>query len=204
MTATDAPPTDAADDKAALRRRALAARAALGDAARAAAGAAVAGHGAALVARAKPSRVSLFFSVKGEIDVVPLMARLAAMGVPLCLPAIVRKAAPLVFRDWKPGEPLDDRPFGLKEPPPGAAEVVPDLLFVPLAAFDRAGGRVGYGGGFYDRTLAKLRGEGRRALAIGLAFAAQEVDAVPTAAHDAPLDGVLTEDGYRAFAGEPA
>lgn len=201
MTSADPQTAPVSDEKAALRKRALAARAALPDDLRAAAAEAVAEAGAAIVRTFRPRRVSVFVSVKGEIDTGPLMARIAAEGAALCLPVIVAKGEPLVFRAWAPGDPLDDKPFGLKEPRPSAAEVAPDLLFVPLAAFDRSGGRVGYGGGFYDRTLAKLRAEGLAARAIGLAFAAQEVDAVPVAAHDAPLDGVLTERGRIVFHG---
>lgn len=186
----------AAAEKAALRGVALAARARLPNDVRFAAAKAIAGHGAEIVARERPARVSVFVSVKGEIGTGPLMVKLAALGVPLCLPVIVRKAAPLIFRSWRPGEPLVDRPFGLKEPPEGVEEVEPDLLFVPLAAFDGEGRRVGYGGGFYDRTLERLRARGP-AYAVGLAFAAQEVASVPVAAHDQPIDGVLTENGYR-------
>lgn len=189
-------PDPAAAEKAALRQTALAARAELPNDVRFAAAKAIAGHGAEIVARERPARVSVFISVKGEIGTGPLMVKLAALGVPLCLPVIARKAAPLVFRSWKPGQPLVDRPFGLKEPPEGAEDVEPDLLFVPLAAFDAEGRRVGYGGGFYDRTLEKLRAGGP-AYAVGLAFAAQEVACVPVAAHDQPIDGVLTENGFR-------
>lgn len=196
MTAQDAPTEDAAAEKAALRKAALSRRAALPQAVRGAAAKAIAALGAEIVAREKPARVSMFVSIKGEIGTGPLMLKLAEMGVKLCLPVILRKHAPLVFRDWRPGEPLEDRPFGLKEPPETAEEVEPDLLFVPLAAFDSAGRRVGYGGGFYDRTLEKLRAE-RPTLAIGLAFAAQEVSRVPVADHDQPIDGVLTEKGLR-------
>ena len=193
--------TTAADEqKAALRASALKARSELAEEGRIAAGLAVAAEGTALVARRRPKRVSLFFSVRGEIDTLPLARRLAEQGVALCLPVIVKKAAPLVFRDWRPGDPLVDRPFGLKEPPAGAAEVTPDFVFVPLAAFDAAGGRLGYGGGFYDRTLEQLRAK-QRVGAVGLAFAAQEVEAGPTLDHDAPLDGVLTERGFRPTAG---
>ena len=193
--------TTAADEqKAALRASALKARSELAEEGRIAAGLAVAAEGTALVARRRPKRVSLFFSVRGEIDTLPLARRLAEQGVALCLPVIVKKAAPLVFRDWRPGDPLVDRPFGLKEPPADAAEVTPDFVFVPLAAFDAAGGRLGYGGGFYDRTLEQLRAK-QRVVAVGLAFAAQEVEAVPTLDHDAPLDGMLTELGFRPTAG---
>lgn len=196
MTDQIRPTDDVAARKGALRKAVLEARALIDPAARHEAGQAIAAFGGEIVARAKPGRVSLFVSVKGEIDTGPLAERLAQAGVPLCLPVIVRKGEPLIFRDWRPGDPLDDRPFGLKEPPAAAQEVVPDLLFVPLAAFDGVGGRLGYGGGFYDRTLLKLRASGP-APAIGLAFAAQEVDQVPALPHDVTLDGVLTEKGFR-------
>ncbi|RXF73477.1 5-formyltetrahydrofolate cyclo-ligase [Hansschlegelia zhihuaiae] len=196
MTQPSAPPADIAARKAAIRKATLGARALIDAATRLEAGRSIAAFGGEIVAREKPVRVSLFVSVKGEIDTGPLAEKLARAGVPLCLPVIVKKGEPLVFRDWRPGGPLDDRPFGLKEPPESAAEVVPDLLFVPLAAFDSAGARLGYGGGFYDRTLLKLRAVGP-AMAIGLAFAAQEVDKVPTVGHDVTLDGVLTEKGLR-------
>lgn len=192
-------PAGAAAEKAALRRDVLARRAALPDDLRLAAGIAVAESGAALVAERRPARVSVFVSIRGEIDTAPLLARLHAIGVPLCLPVIARKAAPLTFRAWAPGEPLEERRFGLLEPGEAAAEVEPDLLFTPLAAFDARGYRLGYGGGFYDRTLAKLRAR-RPTTAIGLAFAVQEVTRVPIDPFDQPLDGVLTEAGYLAIA----
>lgn len=198
MTSPDQPGDAASALKAALRKAALARRSALGEDARAAAAETVAALGGEIVAREKPACASLFWSVKGEIDIGPLARKLVAAGVKLCLPVIERKAAPLVFRAWRPGDALVDRPFGLKEPPEGVEEVEPDLLFVPLAAFDRAGGRVGYGGGFYDRTLEKLRAK-KPALAIGLAFAVQEVEGVPVESHDERLDGVLTESGFLAF-----
>lgn len=188
------PPTDAAARKAALRRDVLARRAALAEDLRGRAGLAIADLGGALVAHERPARVSVFVSIRGEIDTGPLMARLAAAGVPLCLPVIVAKGQPLAFRSWRPGQPLEEKRFGLLEPQDGAPEVIPDLLFVPLAAFDEQGFRLGYGGGFYDRTLEKLRAAGPAA-AIGLAFAAQQVEAVPTDAFDQRLDGVLTENG---------
>jgi 5-formyltetrahydrofolate cyclo-ligase len=201
MTDTPAPPETADLAKAALRKAALAARAALPNDIRFAAAKAVAAAGAEIVARKRPARVSLFVSIKGEIGAGPLAVRLTEMGVPLCLPVIVRKGEPLVFREWRPGDPLEDRPFGLKEPPASVPEVEPDLLFTPLAAFDAAGRRLGYGGGFYDRTLAKLRAK-RPTLAIGLAFSAQEVENVPVFDYDQPIDGILTEKGYRPVTGQ--
>jgi 5-formyltetrahydrofolate cyclo-ligase len=192
---TDQPSADSIDQqKAAVRAAALAARAALGPDVREAAAAAIATEGAAIVAREKPACVSLFFSVRGEIELAPLAQKLAEAGVPMCLPVIVAKGQPLVFRAWAPGDPLEDRRFGLKEPPASAPEVTPDLLFVPLAAFDATGARVGYGGGFYDRTLEKLRAVGP-AMAVGVAFAAQQAPVVPTEAHDQRIDLILTENG---------
>ncbi|HEY0292918.1 MAG TPA: 5-formyltetrahydrofolate cyclo-ligase [Hansschlegelia sp.] len=196
-------PPAAAAQKAALRRDVLARRAEISDEARRAAGAAIADAAADIAARAPGAVVSAFISIRGEIDTAPLLRRLGAAGVRLCLPVIVAKAEPLVFRGWRPGEPLEEKRFGLLEPPPSAPELIPDILFVPLAAFDRRGFRLGYGGGFYDRTLEKLRATAP-ARAIGLAFALQEVDEVPTDAFDQPLDGVLTENGFLAIPGASA
>jgi 5-formyltetrahydrofolate cyclo-ligase family len=98
---------------------------------------------------------------------------------------------PLAFRRWSPGDPLSDGPLGLREPPPDAPALDPDLLFVPLAAFDRAGHRLGYGAGYYDATLAARAA--KRPLAIGLAFSTQEVERVPAEPHDHPLAFVITE-----------
>jgi 5-formyltetrahydrofolate cyclo-ligase len=105
------------------------------------------------------------------------------------------RPGPLVFRLWRAGEPLARSPFGVPEPGPDAPAVDPDLVLVPLLAFDRAGRRLGYGQGHYDRTLAALRAR-RRVLAIGLAFAAQEAERVPTDDRDALLDGIVTEMAY--------
>jgi 5-formyltetrahydrofolate cyclo-ligase len=105
---------------------------------------------------------------------------------------IAGRGAPLVMRPWKLDEPLDRGQWGIREPKADAAEVEPDILLVPLLAFDRAGHRIGYGAGYYDLTIAALR-ERKPIIAIGLAFAAQEVPAVPATPRDARLDLVLTE-----------
>lgn len=194
MTQPTVPDTEAAAEKAALRSEILARRAAIPPEVRAAPAEAIAREGDALVERLKPASVSVFFSVRGEIDTGPLMARLAALGVTLALPVIVQKDAPLVFRAWTPGEPLEKKRFGLMEPPASAPEIAPELLFVPLAAFDDRGYRLGYGGGFYDRTLERLRSRGR-AIAVGLAFAEQRVERTPIDPYDQRLDGILTERG---------
>jgi 5-formyltetrahydrofolate cyclo-ligase len=120
------------------------------------------------------------------------MQSLAAQGARLALPAIASRGQSLRFRVWSANDRLVRGPLGILEPSPAAAEVIPDIVLVPLAAFDRSGHRIGYGAGHYDRTLAHLR-KSRHSTAIGLAFAAQQVEAVPALQHDVPLDFVLTE-----------
>jgi len=133
-----------------------------------------------------------FFSIGSEIDSMPLLARLRAAGHDIALPVVVRKAAPLAFRRWLPGDAMETGPFGIQEPTAAAPVLRPDLLLVPLLAFDRSGHRLGYGGGFYDRTLRALRADGA-VLAVGIAYAGQEVDAVPVAEYDQPLNWIVTE-----------
>lgn len=136
--------------------------------------------------------VSGFIPYKSEIDTVPLLARLSREGWRTCLPVVIGADQPLLFRAWMPGEPLVPGVWDIPIPPETAAEVLPDVLLVPMLAFDRQGYRLGYGGGFYDRTLEKLRAA-KRVWAVGVAYAAQEVVSVPRGAHDAPLDYVMTE-----------
>jgi 5-formyltetrahydrofolate cyclo-ligase len=136
--------------------------------------------------------VSGFSPIGSEINPLPLMRRLAAHGACLALPVVIGRGHPLVFRAWTFGEPLGKGVWGIREPPPAAPQVEPDILLVPLAAFDRAGHRIGYGAGYYDLTLAGLRTR-KPILAVGLAYAAQEIAAVPATARDARLDLVVTE-----------
>jgi 5-formyltetrahydrofolate cyclo-ligase len=136
--------------------------------------------------------VSGFMPLKSEINPLPLMHRLAAVGASLALPVIAGRGKPLIMRAWRWGEPLNAGVWGLREPKPEAPEVDPDILLVPLLAFDRSGHRIGYGAGYYDMTIARLRAR-KTITAVGIAFAAQEVAAVPATAFDAPLDLVLTE-----------
>jgi len=136
--------------------------------------------------------VAGYSPIRSEIDPTPLLRKLAAPGVQLALPAIMAGDQPLKFRAWAFGDRLRRGRLGILEPAPDAAELVPDILLVPLAAFDRLGHRIGYGAGHYDRTLVQLR-ELKAITAIGLAFAAQEVEAVPALLHDVALDYVLTE-----------
>ena len=120
---------------------------------------------------------------------------LAARGHALALPVVVAKKSPLHFREWREGDALVVHPFGMHEPGPHARTVTPDVLLIPLLAFDAQGTRLGYGGGFYDRTLASLAAK----RAIGIAYAGQEVAELPCHDHDHPLDSVVTENGVRHF-----
>jgi 5-formyltetrahydrofolate cyclo-ligase len=136
--------------------------------------------------------VSGYLPINGEIDVRPLLAGLGVRGHPLALPVVTAPRSPLAFRAWVDGAPLEDGPFGTCHPAEAAVGVVPDLLVVPLLAFDRAGRRLGYGGGYYDRTLMALRTE-KSVLAVGVAYSEQEVADVPCDDTDALLDWVVTD-----------
>ena len=136
--------------------------------------------------------VSGFWPIGSEIDLRPLLLALAARGHVIGLPVVTGRGQPLVFRAWREGDAMTDGPHGIREPLESAAPVTPRILFVPLLAFDRAGYRLGYGGGYYDRSLAALRSAGQ-ATAIGAAWAVQEVPVVPHDRHDQPLDWMLTE-----------
>jgi 5-formyltetrahydrofolate cyclo-ligase len=144
------------------------------------------------VAAAPGAIVSGFMPMKGEINPLPLMKKFSGRGARLALPVIAGRGRPLVMRAWNFGEPLVSGVWGIREPPPQAAEVEPDIVLVPLVAFDRAGRRLGYGGGYYDLTITRLRAR-KPIVAMGIAYAVQEIAAVPAAPHDAALDLVLTE-----------
>ena len=130
--------------------------------------------------------------MKSEISPIPLLHKLAARGAQLALPVVAGKGKPLIMRAWGLGEPLVAGVWGIREPGPEAPEVEPDILIVPLLAFDRHGHRIGYGAGYYDLTIAKLRAK-KPVVAAGIALAAQEIAAVPTTPSDVRLDLVLTE-----------
>jgi len=136
--------------------------------------------------------VSAYWPLEEEFDPRPLFTDLHRRGHPVGLPVILGKGQPLLFRRWEPATDLVRGPFRVLTPPPDASEIIPRLLLVPLLAFDRAGYRLGYGGGFYDRTIAKLR-DGGEALAVGVTFAALEVPAVPHDDTDQPLDWIVSE-----------
>jgi 5-formyltetrahydrofolate cyclo-ligase len=185
------PQTSIDATKATLRRAALARRDAVPLEEREAAGRTIAARPFP-VALAPGMTVSGFIPLKSEIDVRPLMRRLTEMGLQLALPVVVGRGEPLVMRAWTIGAPLKGGGWGLSEPEDNAPEVYPDILLVPLLAFDRAGHRIGYGAGYYDMTITALRAR-KPVTAIGVAFAAQEVAEVPTTPRDARLDLVLTE-----------
>jgi 5-formyltetrahydrofolate cyclo-ligase len=177
--------------KAALRRAAVARRDALPAAERMLAAFAIAERG--LPIEVTPGTVVSGFSpLKSEISPLPLLRRLADAGASLALPVVVGRRQPLVMRAWSFGAPLVSGVWGIREPPADAPEAFPDILIVPLLAFDRRGHRIGYGAGYYDMTITRLRAM-KPVTAIGVAFATQEIAAVPVTPRDARLDLMLTE-----------
>src|SRR5262249_5245354 len=177
--------------KTQIRRDAAARRDALPAAERAAAAATIAARPLP-VALSSGAIVSGFSPLKSEINPVPLMRAFAAAGATLARQVVAGRGKPLTMRAWNFGEPLVSGVWGIREPPPSAPEVFPDILIVPMLAFDRAGQRIGYGAGYYDMTIGRLRGM-KPVVAIGIAYAAQEVNEVPATPRDATLDLVLTE-----------
>jgi len=156
------------------------------------AGAALAARGLPITRNALTAVISAFHSFDTEISTFELFDKLVADGWTTALPVVVAKNTPLVFRQWAPGDALVLGRWNIKVPPEEAPEVLPDVLLVPLLAFDRQGFRLGYGGGFYDRTLAKLRAL-KSVTAIGVAYSGQEVDAVPRDEFDQRLNWIMTE-----------
>ena len=144
------------------------------------------------VAIAPGTIVSGFMPMRTEINPLPLMRKLAADGAQLALPVIQGRGKPLLMRAWSFGAPLEARQWGIKEPWDDAPVVDPDILIVPLACFDRGGHRIGYGAGYFDKTIRALRGK-KSITAVGVAFSAQEIPHVPATAFDEKLDLVLTE-----------
>ena len=149
-------------------------------------------QGLAIARRVGARTVSAFMPIRDEPDTLPLLAALASHGFRTALPVTVSRAAPLVFRQWRPGDPTVPGEMKIPEPPASADAVDPDLLFVPLACFDRRGHRIGYGAGHYDRSLAALRAKGS-ATAVGVAYSVAQAPAIPDEPHDQRLDFILTE-----------
>ena len=148
--------------------------------------------------RFRGATIGGIWPLPGEIDVSPLMGALSGQGHRLSLPCTPRKGRPLTFRAWSPEDKLKSGPYGTREPYPQQAELFPSLVLVPLLAFTESGERLGYGGGFYDRTLTALR-KRQDIFACGVAFAAQKAAHIPTGEYDVPLDGILTGNYFKAF-----
>jgi 5-formyltetrahydrofolate cyclo-ligase len=196
-------PVVAIDDlKANLRRDAAARRDALPADVRKAAAEAIAARKFPLVIP-PGTIVSGFMPMQSEINPLPLMKTLAEAGVQLALPRIAGRGKPLLMRAWQWGAPLEAGQWGIREPKADAPEVDPDILLVPLLAFDRTGQRIGYGAGYYDMTITGLRSR-KAVTAVGIAFAIQEVPAVPASERDARLDFILTENEVIAIEGSAA
>ena len=185
--------------KSDLRKTAFARRDALSAAERQAAAEAIAARPFPLPI--KPGMiVSGFSPLKTEINPLPLMRKLAAGGARLALPVVDGRGKPLIMRSYAFGQALNQGVWGIREPKDDAPEVDPDILIVPLAAFDRRGNRIGYGAGYYDMTIKRLRSR-KPVIAVGIAYAAQEVPEVPTTPRDERLDLVLTEHEVIDFRG---
>lgn len=185
---------DIIEEKRALRARIKRWRAGLGAAAVARAADAAAAYGLDFLHLQGPAVVSGFAPLPDEFRIWPLLRRLHSEGHRLVLPVMQGKAKPLLFRAWAPGDAMDRAVWGISEPKADKPALEPEVLLVPLLAFDRRGWRLGYGGGFYDRTLADLRGR-KRIAAVGLGWDEQLIDAVPRLDYDQRLDWVLTPSG---------
>jgi 5-formyltetrahydrofolate cyclo-ligase len=179
------------DAKAVLREQAIARRDALPPSVRQQAAEIIAAREFP-VAVAPGTIVSGFMPLNSEINPLALLRKLAAAGAQLALPVVAGRGKPLTMHAYAFGDELAAGQWGIRQPKPEAQEVAPDILVVPLLAFDRAGHRLGYGAGYYDMTINSLR-TCKPVTAVGIAFAAQEIDAVPITPRDARLDLVLTE-----------
>ncbi|MDE1157809.1 MAG: 5-formyltetrahydrofolate cyclo-ligase [Neorhizobium sp.] len=185
--------------KAGLRNGRLAARDGLLPDERADKSMALVSHGDEAIQVKPGTVVSGFLPIRSEADIRPLLETLEQRGARICVPVVIDRET-IVFRAFDPQIELVKGSFGTSGPGPDAAELDPEIMLVPLAAFDARGHRIGYGGGYYDRAIAHLRQKGVDPKLIGIAFDCQEVASVPDEPHDMQLGGVLTESGYRPFA----
>lgn len=184
--------------KAALRMERLALRDSMTPEARIEASLRMLDHAGDIIEFEPGQMISGFWPIRSEVDIRPLMARLRERGARLCLPVILDKKT-IVFRELVPGAPVVETGFGTTGPGEDAPVVDPDVMLVPLSAFDKAGHRIGYGAGYYDRAIERLRQKGHMPRLIGIAFDCQEVASVPAQPHDVALDAMLTESGLRIF-----
>ena len=185
------------EQKADIRKERLALRDAIGVEERLEKSLAIAGFGEA-IAFDPGTVISGFMPIRSEADIRPLMDALRKKGARICVPVVLDKET-ILFRELRPDVPLVDTGFGTRGPGPDAAELDPELLLMPLSAFDAAGNRIGYGAGHYDRAIDKLRKKGMDPHLIGIAFDCQEVASVPAEPHDVGLTAIITESGYREF-----
>lgn len=187
---------DVARWRKARRAELLAQRRALSVDVRGAAGSAIAGHLRSFLETrfggASGTVLSAYWPIKGEPDLRKLMAALHADNVRVALPVVETRAAPLVFRRWKPDTEMVRGDWNIPVPPPDAARVVPDIVLAPVMGWDACGFRLGYGGGYFDRTLAVLR---PRPFAIGIGFEAARLPTIFAQPHDIALDVIVTETG---------
>jgi 5-formyltetrahydrofolate cyclo-ligase len=146
----------------------------------------------------KTDIVSVYWPIGSELDTRTLLNMLSKEGITCALPVIEKKDHPLFFRRWKPGLVLEPGPFKVPVPPKNAQILIPNIVVVPLLAFDAAGYRLGYGGGFYDRTLEKIR-KTTGCRAIGIGYVCQEIETVVTDQYDQRLDAMVTEKDVRKF-----
>ncbi|MFP5077246.1 5-formyltetrahydrofolate cyclo-ligase [Rhizobium sp. YIM 134829] len=186
----------AKEKKAAIRAERLAARDQMTPEQRDAASAAMLAHAGETLDHVRGAVVAGFWPIRSEADIRPLLERLRARGARICLPVVLDRET-IVFRDYAEGATLIKTGFGTSGPDEQAEILEPNIVFVPLSAFDAAGHRIGYGAGHYDRAIARLIALGHRPRLIGIAFACQEVASVPFEPHDIPLDAILTEHGLR-------
>lgn len=182
--------------KAALRSEAHKRRAQLHPSLRVDAARDAVGHFLHGVDVGKAEIVAAYWPIRDELDIKILIGKMMDAGQPVCLPVVLGPEQPLELRLWQEGAPLYEAGFGTLAPEDGAPRVEPDVILMPLLGFDRRGTRLGYGGGYYDRTLAHLK---KRPRLIGFAFARQEIELIPRQSHDVPLDTVVTELGVRNF-----
>ncbi len=187
----DSPPSYQPDLKAALRRLVLGRRKTIHAEKGTVAAAAVAER---VLAELHPSgkRIAGYWPIACELDPRPSLEAVINAGGTAALPVVAGQGQVLLFRQWNPGDPLDPGPFGTAHPTSRATAVAPDVLLLPLIAYDQTGHRLGYGAGYYDRTVQALRAQ-RQIIAIGLAYDEQEIDAVPIGSHDQRLDAIMTD-----------
>jgi 5-formyltetrahydrofolate cyclo-ligase len=186
------------EQKAAIRNERLALRDAMSTEARIEGSLAMMENAGDAIEFAPGAVISGFWPIRSEADIRPLMHRLRTRGARLCLPVVLDRET-IVFRELVAGAPVIKTGFGTTGPAPDAAVLDPDILLVPLSAFDDNGHRIGYGAGHYDRAIDRLKGKGRDPRLIGIAFDCQEVASVPAEPHDVALDAILTESGFRMF-----